>query len=290
LASPRAQATLRRFHRETFKIDAYRSISKDPSLGWSEGLESDLEQAATSFFDRIFDDQLGLREVLLSDRGFVSAAMAPLVGIADPGGDGLVEVMFPPERQGFFTQLPFLISQSFDLTPDSIGRGAALNYDVLCADIPPDPATPISPPTPVTGSTNRERVTEVTADPGCAGCHHQYLNPLGFAFENFDGLGQVRDEDDGIPVDTTGSYPFVEGRLAFDDAPGLMRLLAESRQAHTCFAAHLAEFGLARELGPEDASLVDALAAASLDDQGSQQELVLQLVTSPAFTIRQDAP
>ena len=37
------------------------------------------------------------------------------------------------------------------------------------------------------------------------GCHDAYINPLGFAFENFDGMGRVRSTDNDKPVDTSSS-------------------------------------------------------------------------------------
>jgi hypothetical protein len=117
-----------------------------------------------------------------------------------------------------------------------------------------------------------------------------YLNPLGFALENFDGLGRLRSEDEGRAVDTSGAYPFVEGRLDFAGARELMSLLAESQQAHRCYAAHLSEYGLAHVLGPEEESVVDALATASLDGSASLADLVVELVMDPAFHTRRGAP
>jgi hypothetical protein len=86
------------------------------------------------------------------------------------------------------------------------------------------------------------------------------------------------------------SYPFVEGRLEFADAPELMQLLAESQQAHRCYASHVAEFGLAHELGPEQAPVVDAVTAASLDERAAVRDLLLSVVLNPAFHTRQGAP
>jgi hypothetical protein len=287
LSTARAKATLRRFHGETFGFDAFSRILKEAGLGYADGTNADLLEASYLFFDRIFEDSLGLRDVFLSDVGFVSDEMAALYGSDGPEGDGFLEVRLGTERPGFFAQLPFLILQSTNLTPHSIGRGRVINHDVLCAEVPAESET-MSPPGSV-GATNRETVTLATAGEGCVGCH-QYLNPLGFAFENFDGLGRLRDEDNGFPVDTTGRYPFVEGSLSFDGAPQLMQLLAESQQAHTCYASHLAEFGLAHELSADEKPLLDAMSAASLEDAAPLQDLLLELVTSPTFQTRRGTP
>src|SRR5262249_18426069 len=41
------------------------------------------------------------------------------------------------------------------------------------------------------------------ANPTCATCH-KIFEPLGFALENFDGIGAWRLKDEGQPIDTTG--------------------------------------------------------------------------------------
>src|SRR5207244_2193957 len=77
-------------------------------------------------------------------------------------------------------------------------------------------ATPPPPlPALIPGQTNRNRIESVTA--GCSDCHAAAINPLGFAFEGFDGLGQVRDHDNGVAVDTMATYAFAAGARAFAD-------------------------------------------------------------------------
>ena len=131
-------------------------------------------------------------------------------------------------------QVPFLLLNGRDDGPDSIRRGAALADEVLCVDLPGHPAALRRLPPLAPGQTNRDRIEQVTAS--CTGCHGDLLDPLGFAFEGFDGLGRSRDLDNGAPVDTTGSYSFEGGTRRFADARELMRILAEATRAHTCYA------------------------------------------------------
>lgn len=286
LDTPRASAQMRRFHGETFSFDAFATLALDPASNLEPSLNQDLEEAAYSFFDRIFEGSFGLREVLLTDAAFATDSMAMLYGLDHPTGTGAAQLTLGPERPGFFTQLPFLMLHSFNGTrPDSVARGVVINDDVLCAALPPA-ADESSPPPERADATNRSIISDETAAPECASCHHAYLNPLGFAFENFDGLGRQRAVDNGIPVQTDGSYPFIEGTLDFAGAPELMALLAESEQAHACFARHITEFGLARSLSPEDRPLVNTLAAASRVEDASLRDIILRLVTSPEFRTR----
>ena len=87
------------------------------------------------------------------------------------------------------------------------------------------------------GQTNRERVTAFTGKGTCgASCHGNYINPIGFAFENFDAMGQVRTMDNGKTIDTTGAYPFADGTQSFAGAPALLALLAAQAQPHQTYA------------------------------------------------------
>ena len=82
------------------------------------------------------------------------------------------------------------------------------------------------------GQTNRERVTAFTGKGTCGeSCHGNYINLLGFAFENFDAMGQVRTMDNGKTIDTTGDYPFVDGTQSFTGAAALLALLASGAAA-----------------------------------------------------------
>jgi hypothetical protein len=156
---------------------------------------------------------------------------------------------------------------------------------MLCASLSPPPGIIPALPNVEPGQTNRERVNAHTGPGTCgAGCHATIINPIGFAFENFDAMGQLRDSDNGKPVDTTGEYAFgEEGLVAFDGAAELMPLIAASPRAHACYARHLAEFALGRDIDEEDGTMIDALQRASVLDSESIEELLMTVVASPAF-------
>jgi hypothetical protein len=120
-------------------------------------------------------------------------------------------------------------------------------------------------------------------------CHGGYINPLGFAFENFDGLGRVRTTDSGQPVDTVAAYPFGEGedaRVSFDGAPELMQIIAGSEEAHACFAKSLMSYALARDIVEGDQPLLSTLSDVSRSSAGSLKQVLREIVKSPAFLSR----
>ena len=83
------------------------------------------------------------------------------------------------------------------------------------------------PTCPVEGAPNgkllsaREQMEAHRANPVCASCHAR-MDPLGFALENFDGVGRWRNEDAGVSIDASGKLP--DG-TEFEGPAGLSQLL-----------------------------------------------------------------
>lgn len=284
LESDEAAETFQAFHAELYELNRFSSISKsDPSF--TDAVAEELVDASSAFFDRIYREDYGLKEILTTRQGFAGPATAKFYGLTQTPR-ALTEVELPEDRAGFFTQLPYLMYFARDQQSYGILRGVHLNTEVLCAELPP--LGMAAPPLPnVEYTTSREYMEKGTV---CGGtCHSDYINPLGFSMENFDGLGRTRTMDNGVPVDTTGSYPFVGGRVEFTDSVNLMTTIASNEMAHECYSRYIASYGLGRMLGEKDRGLVETLAVKSLGDDASTKELVLALVASPEFNTREGA-
>jgi hypothetical protein len=290
LDEPTATAVMRRFHGELLHFDRYLQITKVGVPNYTDALNAELQESSYLFFDKIYSKGLGLKEILTSTTGFVGPGMAPLYegNIPAPAG-GFVEKDLGAKRVGYFSQLPFLTLYAHNADPGSIKRGVSLNLDVLCAVLGP-PATVIPDiPERKPGQTSREAISELTGQCGQA-CHNQMINPLGFAFEHFDGMGKYRDTEkngtDDLPIDSTGSFAFIEGEKSFKDAADLMQLMASGQQAHLCYGKKMSSFALQRDVVAADMPLLTSLAAASMASGGSVKQLMLGLVKNDAFRTR----
>ena len=286
LARPEAAAVMQQFHRELLRFDLYSTLSKVGVAEYTTALNGELEQSSYRFFDRIFRQDLGLREILTSTAGYVGPAMAAIYGVPAPA-NGMEERDLGPVRAGYFAQLPYLALHAFNAQPDPIHRGLTLNLDFLCAN-PGDPLPNLPPvPPPMPNQTNREMIATLTE--GCGQqCHTYYINPLGFAFEHFDGMGKLRSTDNGKPVDTRAAYPFAEGYREFADSAELMQIMAGSKQAHACYAKKIASHALQRDIVETDLSMLEAMTSVSMGG-GSLKQVMVALVRDPAFRTRQGA-
>ena len=281
LDEPAAAEVMRDFHGQAYRLTRYAAIEKANVPGFDSALNAEFSEASSLFFDRVFAEGEGLREILTSPRAFVGPGLATLYGVDPPAA--IEERNLDASRVGYFMQVPFLTLFSTSDAPGTIGRGIALNAEVLCHRLPaPEPGMEAKPPLPITDQTNRERIEELTAD--CGDCHTLYIDPLGFAFEDFDGLGRHRDLDNGLSIDTAASYPFADGERSYSGAKELMQIMAETTQAHTCYAKKVAGYALQRDLVEGDRPLLDRLSIVSLDE--SLKETVIALVRDPAFRLR----
>jgi len=286
-----ARATFQRFHTELFGIDRYRNIEKDATAfpSFNASMAADLQAADSQFFDYVFDNGLGLKDLLLSQVAFVNQTTAPLYGMTATG-TAFKQVQLGSDRPGYFTRAGFLALNGTLRNPDPIRRGVDIIRRVMGnANFSPPDGVVITPVPPAkSGQTNREAVDAHTGPGTCgASCHGSYINPLGFAFENLDALGQTRTMDAGKPVDTTGSFPFADGAKSFADAPSLLKMIADDPNAQLTYAAHLAEFFLSRDIAEADRAYVQSLASMP---SGSVKQMALAIIKSDAFTKRGTTP
>jgi hypothetical protein len=288
LDGPAGKAVMARFHTELFGLTRYAQIDKneDAFPDYTEALNAEFQQADQLFFDRIFSAGQGLRAILTSPLAFVTRATAGFYGVS-ASGSTLTEVELGPERPGYLTRLGFLALNANLTQPDPIHRGVDVINRLMCADLQPPPGTIPELPEVMEGQTNRERVDAHTGDNTCgAGCHSALINPVGFAFENFDALGRLRTTDNGKPVDTTGELETASGMKAFTGAPELAAILADDPSVHGCYSVHLAEYTMARDIATGDRALVDGLEGISMNQNASIKQIVLAAVGHPSFLTR----
>jgi len=279
LGEPTAATVMRQFHGEWLHFGEFSLIAKTGVPGYTEMLNPELEEASYRFFDYIFSQGLGIKDALTSTTGFYGKEMAKLYGLPAPAS-GYMQADFGAKRPGYFSQVPYLTVNGFNADPNSILRGKTLNLDVLCSKLgEPNPNIPPIPPLEK-GQTNRQRIDKLTGTCGKE-CHNSMINPLGFAFEHFDGLGQWRDtENGGLTIDSAGSYTFADGMTkTWTDSVGLMQVLASNPQTQTCFAMKIASFALQRDVVANDMPMLNTMTSAS----SSEKQMMIQLVKNDAF-------
>ncbi len=242
-----------------------------------------MAEAERLYFDFMYVQEAGIATMLTSDVAFVDDLTAPFYGVPSPGS-AMTRVALS-ERPGFLTRLGFLVRNATTSQADPIHRGLFILRNVLCFELPAPPVGQIPQLPPFEpGMTNRQRIEVATSEAVCAQCHEEYIDPLGFAFEHFDAMGQTRTVDNGQPIDASGSFPFPDQCRAFVGASDLIDILAREPLVHDCYAARLTEFLLTRELDESDTDHVREFQDRSYIDGASTRQLAFDVIRSPLFT------
>jgi hypothetical protein len=195
------------------------------------------------------------------------------------------------DRVGILNQAAFLATYANAHESHPVFRGVALARRVACLQLDSPTAFDIIvvPPVPDPRKTTRERFRIHSQDSLCQICHSM-IDPFGFSFEHFDGMGGFRTLENGRPVD---SAVVVKQRAEFDgayaDSNRLASALAESESVRDCFARFIFRAGAATvdpSRGLAETDFVDSWRATPAAAQGNILETLIAFVTRPTFTQR----
>lgn len=265
--SPQALRTAQRFFLQWMALKDLASLTKDPAVlpAFNDNLGSAMRQEFERFIEGVvWEREAPARELLLADYSWVPEQLAVIYSNGVAATSELVTV--EPERAGLLT-LPAVLAThaKFDETSPVL-RGVFVLRNFLCVNMPPPPATlDITPPPFDANKTTRERWAAHSSTPGCAGCHDS-IDPIGFALEGFDALGQVRTEENGHEIDTRGgAVPLGIGPLELSGARELGEAIAESSEWHECLTRQWLNF-MRGSLHQSNDALVQRLTPAPNDD------------------------
>ena len=291
LDDARAEGTLARFHAEWLHVENVGSTSKNPEIYPS--FDSALAAAMAEETRRYVLDLAGQRDGVYADliagrQTEINPALAELYGIDITAGAGeWVAVDLPETRAGLLTQASVLASHANLSSSNPVKRGAFVQEEVLCTAIPaPPPGIPaLSDPQP--GQTPREVLAQHREDPACGGCH-DLIDPPGLGLENFDGIGAWREEYYGQAIDVSGALPQADddGDGAFEDAREMVDLIASSDAGARCYARKWFHYATGEEPEMHEACTVTAISDAFVEGGGNIHDLIIHLVTTPAFRHR----
>jgi hypothetical protein len=125
----------------------------------------------------------------------------------------------------------------------------------------------------------------MTAADGCQACHAQ-INPVGFPFEHFDGIGRYRDTENGYPIDASGAITAGDASGSVSGAVELVQRLAGSADVARCLATQWFRFRFGRLGGASDTALVAKLGDDLRAQGGKLRSLPLAIASSPVLGYR----
>ncbi|HEY4261706.1 MAG TPA: DUF1592 domain-containing protein [Schlesneria sp.] len=305
LASPRSKALVDNFAMQWLQLKRLKTYAPDPKLfpSFNEQLRNAMAKETELFFESIVREDRSVLEMLDADYTYLNETLARHYGIADtagnwigqkaerPGGQQIprrefVRVNLPEKlRGGLLTQASILTVTSNPTRTSPVKRGRWVLEQILGA--PPPPPPPDVPELPegkeqLVGSL-RQRMEQHRANPACANCHAK-MDPIGFAFENYDAIGAFRTKDGEFAIETAGVLP--DGK-AFQGPGELKTILMEKRHQFTrCLTEKLMIYALGRGLEYYDRRPVMQIQEALAKNDYKFSALVSEIVKSDPFRLR----
>src|SRR5262249_18115388 len=222
---------------------------------------------------------------------YANSELASFYG-ATVNGPGFQKVMLDPQkRAGLITQGAVLASLGQAERSAPILRGVFVIRRLLCRTIPPPNMNvpkelPAGAPEP---KTTRERFEALTSPTTCQGCH-KTINGIGFTLEGYDGIGAWRDNENGNPVDTSGSIKLGGVDVSLANGVELATALASSPEVSACMTKQWFRFAYGRLESPADGQVLADLTRQLDASGGNVLSLVAALATSDAFLAPGYAP
>ncbi len=271
---------------------AAASKNKQIFQNYSEAAAKDLVHGLELFIeDSLVGDKGGIRKLLSSSTGWVNQNTASIYG-SDASSADLTAVELDGERRrGLLTQPALMAALANAEKHAPVRRGIMVLEGILCQTPPSPPNGVIPDPPPPDLSvkrTTRERlVIEHEGQGGACQSCHEVIDGVGFAFENYNAIGQWQDKEDGINIDSSalvsGTYD-VDGN--YSGAVEMIDKLATSEQVAQCYVETFYRYALARALDDEDGCNVAYLTDRVLTSDADLQSLLEGLTATSAFRYR----
>lgn len=291
LEDPRASALVGNFASQWLFL---RDVeAKDPDLfifrDYDEGLREAFIEETERFVASIFDEKRSVLDLIRADYSFINERLAEHYGIPYIRGSQFRRVTFPAgsERGGLLGQGSILTLTSYPTRTSPVLRGKYVLDNLLATPPPPPPpdvpALEAEPPDERATETLREAMARHRANPECASCHAE-MDPIGFAFEQFDAVGRWRDTEAGLPIETRSVLP--DGRIV-DGIDGVRALLLGNPER---FASAVTEkllmYALGRNIQFYDRPAVRAIVRDAAAGDYTFEALIRGVVRSVPFSLR----
>jgi Protein of unknown function (DUF1592)/Protein of unknown function (DUF1588)/Protein of unknown function (DUF1595)/Protein of unknown function (DUF1585)/Protein of unknown function (DUF1587)/Planctomycete cytochrome C len=279
------------FSRQWLQLHRVGMFPPDKNLypTYDAWLEASMRTEPIEYFREVFSKNLPVDSFVDSDWTVANARLCDFYGLPEPKAGGFQRVSLKPEdrRGGVLTMGAVLGLTSDGTRHRPVHRGVWISEAIFNKTPPSPPANvdPIEPNPPQSPKvTIREKLAAHAQNASCAACH-QGIDPLGFAFDQYDAIGQWRTHErvaagtgEDPLVDASGVTP--DGR-SFEDSVEFKQLLIEDRdKIARAFIEHLSTYALRRVLTVDDRDDLKLIAVEAKKNEYRVKDIVRVVATS----------
>jgi cytochrome c5 len=293
LADPRSFNLATNFAGQWLRLRNLDAVVPSTKLypDFDDNVREAFRQETELFFDSVLREDRSVLDLIRADYTFLNERLARHYGIPNVYGSHFRRVTLAPDsrRGGLLRQGSVLSVTSYATRTSPIIRGVYVLDNIFGAPPPPPlPNVPALDEGTVSASLPmRERLAAHRKNAVCASCHRT-IDPVGFALENFNAIGQWRNyEGEGDPIDASGALP---GAGEFRGVTGLEdALLSRPEMFTSALTEKLLVFALGRGIEYYDAPAVRTIVRDTAKDRYRFSSIILGIVKSTPFQMRRSA-
>jgi Protein of unknown function (DUF1592)/Protein of unknown function (DUF1588)/Protein of unknown function (DUF1585)/Protein of unknown function (DUF1595) len=263
----------------------------DPNVAefpnFDDNLREGFRRETDLFFGSIIHEDRSVLDLLNANYTFVNERLARHYGIPDVYGSRFRRITVTNDaRRGLLGQGSFLLVTSYATRTSPVLRGKWILENVLGTPVPPPPPNVPALKDNAPGGKQlsvRERMEEHRKNPACAVCH-KIMDPVGFALENFDAVGQWRDTEAGKPIDASGVL--VDGTKVNGPVELRKAILARPETFAGTMTEKMLIYALGRGLEYYDMPVVRSIVRRMDKNDYRFSSMVLGIVNSEPFRMR----
>jgi hypothetical protein len=293
LADPRSRSLVKNFVGQWLFLRNIPGMQPDVTAFnyFDDNLREALSKETELVVENEMRDDRSVVNLLKTDYTFVNQRLAEHYGIQDIYGNEFRRIaVTDSKRQGLLGHASLMAVTSYPNRTAPTIRGKWVLEQLLGTPPPPPPANVPALKEEAGGKvlTMRARMEEHRTSPQCAVCH-RIMDPIGFALENFDGLGKWRDayvdSNDGA-IDSSGVLP--DG-TPFDGPVGLRDILVGKKRDVFVenFTERLLTYALGRGVEEYDRPIIRKIAREAAPDDHRWSSIIFSIVKSKPFQMSQ---
>ena len=289
LADERSSALVTSFAGQWLHLRRMDSVTPDVNAfpTFDENLREAFVRETELFLGSQLKKDQSVIDLLTADYTFVNERLARHYGMPDIFGSRFRRVaQHDDARRGLLGHGSILTVTSLATRTSPVVRGKWLLENILGTPPPPPPPNvPELGDQPDSGQVTslRERLEAHRVNPICANCHSR-MDPIGFAFENFDAVGRWRETDNNVPIDSSGVLP--DG-TAFAGVSELRDVLLSRRNEFvTTVTQKLLTYALGRGTEYYDQPAIRTIVREAARDDHRWSAIILGVVRSIPFQMR----
>ena len=296
LADNKSNALITNFTEQWLHLRNIQLVSPDPIefADFDSNLRQAMQRETELFLQSQFREDHSIVDLLTADYTYLNERLAKHYDIVNIYGTHFRRVKLQDEvRMGLLGKASVLTVTSYAHRTSPVVRGKWLLENVIGTPPPPPPAD-----VPALSENEDEDAAPLSvrarmelhrSNPVCASCH-KVMDPLGFALENFDGIGRWRSTNvAGEPIDTAGT---LASGIAVDGPIGLRNALVQDPEVFaTTVTKKLLTYALGRGVEYYDAPAVRRIVRSAEDQDYRWSALISGIVNSTPFQMRRsEAP